>query len=47
MKDQGVFIAPWGRRMSVRKDLQDEVAKEDGQAAKLFEWCDQVTREYA
>ncbi|KAK6379180.1 short-chain alcohol dehydrogenase [Exophiala oligosperma] len=45
--DQGLFIAPWGRRASVRKDLEDEVVKEDGQAAKLFEWCDRVTKEYA
>ncbi|KIW10523.1 hypothetical protein PV08_11487 [Exophiala spinifera] len=47
IKDQGAYIVPWGRRVSVRKDLEDEVAKEDGQAAKLFEWCDRVTREYA
>lgn len=47
LKDQGVYIVPWGRRAAVRADLQAEVAKEGGQSSRLFEWCDNVTREFA
>ncbi|KIX03286.1 uncharacterized protein Z518_06838 [Rhinocladiella mackenziei CBS 650.93] len=46
-KDQGAYIVPWGRKAGVRKDLELEAAKEDGQASKLFDWCDSVTREFA
>ncbi|KAK5553306.1 short-chain alcohol dehydrogenase [Exophiala xenobiotica] len=45
--DQGVYIVPWGRRAGVKKDVAFEVEKEGGNAEKLYEWCDRVTREYA
>ncbi|OAP59423.1 hypothetical protein AYL99_06721 [Fonsecaea erecta] len=46
--DQGAYIIPWGRKGSVRPDLVAEaVTKDDGEAKKLFDWCDAVTREYA
>ncbi|KIW53401.1 hypothetical protein PV05_08976 [Exophiala xenobiotica] len=47
INDQGVYIVPWGRRAGVKKDVQVEVEKEGGNADKLYEWCDRVTREYA
>jgi hypothetical protein len=47
LKDQGVYIVPWGRRAGARKDLEVQVAKEGGEADKLFEWCDRVTRSFA
>ncbi|EXJ57577.1 hypothetical protein A1O7_07925 [Cladophialophora yegresii CBS 114405] len=46
-EDQGQYIIPWGRRASVRADLTHEATKENGQASKLFEWCENVTKEYA
>jgi hypothetical protein len=46
-KDQGGYIIPWGRKASVRPDLRQEAIKEDGQASKLFDWCEKVTKEYA
>ncbi|ETI25340.1 hypothetical protein G647_02112 [Cladophialophora carrionii CBS 160.54] len=47
-KDQGRYIIPWGRRaLSMRADISHEATKEDGQASKLFEWCEKVTKEYA
>jgi retinol dehydrogenase 12 len=45
-KDQGGYIIPWGRRGGYRPDLLIEVNKEDGNAAKLYDWCDRVTRQY-
>ncbi|EXJ94873.1 hypothetical protein A1O1_03272 [Capronia coronata CBS 617.96] len=45
--NQGAFIAPWGRQISVRQDVQDEVSKEGGNAEKLFDWCDRVTGKFA
>lgn len=47
INDQGVYIVPWGRRAGVKKDVQVEVEKEGGNADKLYDWCDRVTREYA
>jgi hypothetical protein len=44
--DQGVYIVPWGRRAGVKKDVAVEVGKEGGNAQRLYEWCDRVTREY-
>ncbi|KAJ9610836.1 short-chain alcohol dehydrogenase [Cladophialophora chaetospira] len=46
-KDQGGYIIPWGREGSVRPDLIDEAKKESGQASRLFEWCERVTKEFA
>ncbi|KIW23903.1 uncharacterized protein PV07_12065 [Cladophialophora immunda] len=46
-KDQGGYIIPWGRRGSVRSDLIAEATKENGEAKKLFDWCDEVTKEFA
>ncbi|KIW66226.1 hypothetical protein PV04_08426 [Phialophora macrospora] len=47
-KDQGAYIIPWGRRAtSIRPDLLREATKEDGEASKLFDWCERVTKEYA
>ncbi|KIX99809.1 uncharacterized protein Z520_04445 [Fonsecaea multimorphosa CBS 102226] len=47
-KDQGAYIIPWGRKGHVRPDLHAEaVTKDKGEASKLFDWCDLVTREYA
>ena len=45
-KDQGAYIVPWGRKWSVRHDLEAEVAKQDGNDVKLYEWCDMVTKQY-
>lgn len=46
-KDQGGYIIPWGRRGSVRADQIAELAKADqGEAAKLYDWCDKVTKQY-
>ena len=45
-KDQGVYIVPWGREWSVRKDIQAET-KDGGKAAKLYDWCEEVTKKYA
>jgi retinol dehydrogenase 12 len=45
-KDQGGYFVPWGRKSGVRKDIEAE-RKEGGNASKLYEWCDQVTKEYA
>ncbi len=45
-KDQGGYIVPWGRKWSVRRDLETEVAKQDGNDVKLYEWCDMVTKQY-
>ena len=45
-KDQGAYIVPWGRTWSVRKDLEAEVAKSDGNDKKLYEWCDMITKQY-
>ena len=47
IKEQGVYIVPWGRRASVRPDLVAELSKEGGSPEKLFEWCDRVTKQYA
>ncbi len=49
LKDQGAYIVPWGRREAkIRKDLEVQVAaKEGGEADKLFEWCEKVTKQYA
>lgn len=45
--EQGSYLVPWGRKFGVRKDLEEEVAKgPTGEAAKLFDWCDKVTRDY-
>lgn len=45
---QGSFIIPWGRKGSVRPDIEAEANKADGgQAAKLFAWADRVTSKYA
>ncbi|KIV95283.1 hypothetical protein PV10_02956 [Exophiala mesophila] len=46
-KDQGGFIIPWGRRGSVRPDQLAELEKgEQGEAAKLYDWCERVTKQY-
>ncbi|KAI1617119.1 short-chain dehydrogenase [Exophiala viscosa] len=47
IKEQGVYIVPWGRRASVRPDLVAELGKEGGSPERLFEWCDRVTKQYA
>jgi retinol dehydrogenase 12 len=45
-KDQGVYIVPWGRRWSVRKDIEAE-RQDGGKASKLYDWCEEVTKQYA
>ena len=45
-KDQGVYVVPWGRRWSVRSDIDAE-KKDGGKAAKLYDWCEEVTKKYA
>lgn len=46
-EDQGGYVIPWGRKGTVRPDQVAEVKKgEQGQAAKLYEWCERVTKEY-
>ncbi|EXJ87945.1 hypothetical protein A1O1_04872 [Capronia coronata CBS 617.96] len=50
--DQGVYVVPWGRKSGVdgadgmRRDIQLEAAKEGGNAQKLMDWCERVTREF-
>lgn len=45
-KDQGGYIIPWGRRSTVRKDV--EAGKgDDKNSAKLYEWCSRETSKYA
>lgn len=46
-KHQGAYIIPWGRVGNVRSDLTTEAKKSDGEAAKLYDWCERVTREFA
>ncbi|EXJ67751.1 uncharacterized protein A1O5_09097 [Cladophialophora psammophila CBS 110553] len=46
-KDQGAYIIPWGRKGSVRPDLVAEAKKENGEAKKLVDWCEEVTKEFA
>jgi retinol dehydrogenase-12 len=45
-KDQGIFVVPWGRNYPVRSDIEGERG-EGKNSAKLFEWCDRETSQYA
>ena len=45
-KDQGAYIVPWGRKWSVRKDIDAELG-EGGKAEMLWDWCERVTKQYA
>ncbi len=45
-KDQGCYIVPWGRKWSVRKDVEAERG-EGKKAAQLYDWCDKETIKYA
>ncbi|OAL36367.1 hypothetical protein AYO20_04263 [Fonsecaea nubica] len=45
--DQGGYIIPWGRRGSVRPDLIAQAQRDDGEAQKLFDWCDHVTKAFS
>lgn len=45
---QGVYVVPWGRIFGTRPDLEGEIAKgPDGEAAKLWDWCDKLTKDFA
>jgi retinol dehydrogenase 12 len=46
MGDQGVFVVPWGRKGSVRKDVEAE-CKPGGNSEKIYEWCERETGKYA
>ncbi|KAK5048494.1 hypothetical protein LTR84_005584 [Exophiala bonariae] len=46
--EQGVYLVPWGRKYGTRADLEAEIAKgPNGEAAKLWDWCDRVTKDFA
>lgn len=46
--DQGAWIIPWGRKDKMRPDMLLEAEKgENGFGVKLWDWCEDVTREYA
>ena len=45
-QDQGVFIIPWGRKGTVRKDIKVE-RKPGGKSELLYDWCERETAKYA
>jgi len=45
-RDQAIYIVPWGRKARARPDVETERG-EGKNSAKLYEWCETVTKEYA
>jgi hypothetical protein len=46
-EDQGGWVVPWGRKNSpMRDDIAAEAQKEKGNAYQIYEWCDDITKEW-
>lgn len=43
----GAYVVPWGRFSDYREDLEVEIRKEDGNAARFWDWCEKETKQYA
>ncbi|KAK3704890.1 short-chain alcohol dehydrogenase [Vermiconidia calcicola] len=42
----GAYVIPWGRFGDFREDIKAEIGKEGGNAERLWDWCERVTKEY-
>lgn len=43
----GAYIVPWGRFSDNRADVEAEIKKENGNAARFWDWCEKETKQFA